>query len=470
MDLQVKLKNFVTGLWGQVFLWTLLPVMSLLIAFSFVFINNHQEAMHTLALEDNTRLVHALAQIVSMQAISTSSNLSIPVDELSADDMQLEQLLLDPHLTRKTSIILLNTNGSVLFSYGLTDPNDDFLRWPGIAQSLSGGEGALAVSLSMQSDIIAYTPIYNTDWILIIREYQRLKDISVIQSAKIVPIVLLATMGISLMTVYFGFNKIAQPLKALEQYTRQITSDNYTTLAISVGGIREMEELYLTINQMATQIQKDQAAIRTYLGAVTRAQEEERTRLARDLHDDTVQDLIALDHRVQRIQRTIKQSPNQASEHAVELRQMIDKAIRDVRRMCMNLRPLYLDDLGLVASLEMLAHKSNATFRAIGLPVRLQAEHEATLYRIVQEALSNAVQHAQAKQIHVEVRFGVDNIQLMIRDDGIGFVLHDDFETLANQHHFGLLGMRERAQLMKSDLKIHSSHSVGTSIIATIPV
>jgi len=470
MKVRLIFKNFITGLWGQVFLWVLLPLMLLVITFSFLVIDNHQVAMHTLALEDNAGLVRALAQIVSMRAISVSSNLSIPVNELSTDDLQLEQLLLDPHSQRNTSILLLNTDGTLLFSYGLTDPDDDFLRWPDVAQALSGKSGALRVSSSIQSDVIVYAPVNKTAWVLIMREYQRLQGISVIRLEQIIPIVLLTTIGISLMAVYFGFKKIAQPLKALEQYTHQIASDNFNTVAISVGGIREIEDLHQAINQMIKQIQKDQAAIRTYLGAVTRAQEHERTRLARELHDDTVQDLIALDHRVQRIQRTIKQSPNQASEHAVELRQMIDKAIRDVRRMCMDLRPLYLDELGLVGSLEMLAYKSNATFQAVGSPVRLQAEHEATLYRIAQEALSNAIHHAQAEQIHVEVQFTPDNIQLSIRDNGIGFVLHNDFETLVKQRHFGLVGMHERAQLIKSKFQIQSSPGVGTSILIIMPV
>jgi signal transduction histidine kinase len=470
MYLPLMLKNFILGLWGQVFLWALLPLMSLVIVFAFFLINTHQDTMHALAIEDSTALVRVLAQMVSMEATSISTNLSVPVDELSIDDLQLEQFLRDPHIQTTTSILLLDADGSLLFSYGPSDSASDMLNWYSLAKASSSNSGAFATSSPTQSDIIAYAPINNTDWLLIIHEYGRLLDASIMQFDQIIPITLLATIVISFMTFYFGLKKIVRPLNALEQNTHQIASGDFNVASTSVGGIREVEDLRLAINRMAYQIQRDQVALRAYLGAVTGAQEEERARLARELHDDTVQDLIALDHRVQWIQRTLKQNPDQASEHAVKLRQMIDKAIRDVRRMCMDLRPLYLDELGLVAALETLAHEANATFRVIGVPVLLSVEHEATLYRIVQEALSNAVNHAQAEKIRVEIQFNEKNFRLAIHDNGAGFIPQDDFRSLVKQRHFGLLGMRERAQLMKSKLQIQSSPELGTSVIVVVPI
>ncbi|QPC83153.1 HAMP domain-containing protein [Phototrophicus methaneseepsis] len=467
MEVRLKIRRFFTGLWGQVFLWTLLPIMSLLMIFSFVFTNNHQEAMHNLAIEDNTELVRTLAQMLSMQIKYSPSNLSDSTDVFSLDDVPLEQLLEDIHPDISTALVVVDSDGRVLFSDGSLDPGEDILKLSYLPQSHGSN---IFVSTTVQGDIIASAPIMDTDWTLILRENGRLFNTQFLQFEEIIPIILMATLGISFMTLYFGLNYIARPVNILKQYTHQIADGEFDAASRSAGGIREIEELRSAINQMAAQLQQDQIALQTYLGAVTGAQEEERARLARELHDDTVQDLIALDHRVQRIQRTIKQNPDDASQHANVLRQMIDKAIRDVRRMCLALRPLYLDELGLVASLETLAHETKATFRLIGSPIRLSSEYETTLYRIVQEALNNAVNHAQAKQIDVEIRFDFESIQMIVRDNGVGFKVQDDFEVLAKHRHFGLLGMHERAQLLKGNLQIHSSPGVGTSILIIMPI
>jgi len=437
--------------------------------FSFVFVNNHQEAMHNLAIEDNTELVRTLAQMLSMQIKATSSNLSDSTDIFSTDDVQVEQLLGDFHPDVSTTLVVIDSNGRVLFSYGSTDPDEDTLSEMGIPMPASSEQGEFADASLIQGNLIAFAPIMDTDWILILRENGRLVNVQMLQFGEIIPIILIATLGISFMTLYLGLYYIARPVNILKQYTHQIATGHFTAASKSAGGIREIEELRLAINQMAMQIQQDQNALQTYLGAVTAAQEEERARLARELHDVTVQDLITLDHRAQRIQRTIPQNPDDASQHAKALRQMIDKAIRDVRRMCLALRPLYLDELGLVASLEALAHEMNATFHVIGSPIRLSADREAILYRIVQEALNNVTHHARAKHIHVEVRFDAESIQVMVRDDGVGFKTQDDFEALARHGHFGLLGMQERAQLLKGNLQIHSSPGMGTSVIIIVP-
>lgn len=469
MDVRLRIRRFFTGLWGQVFLWTLLPILSLLMIFSFVFVNNHQEAMHNLAIEDNTELVRTLAQMLSMQIKASSSNLPDSTDIFSIDDVQVEQLLGDFHPDVSTTLVVIDSNGRILFSYGSTDPDEDTLSEMGIPMPASSEQGEFADASSIQGNIIAFAPIMDTDWTLILRENGRLYNARLLQFEEMIPIILIATLGISFMTLYLGLNYIARPVSLLKQYTHQIANGEFSAASRPAGGIREIEELRLAINEMALQIQQDQSALQSYLGAVTAAQEEERARLARELHDDTVQDLIALDHRVQRIQRTITQNPDDASEHANVLRQMIDKAIRDVRRMCLALRPLYLDELGLVASLETLAHEAKATFRLIGSPTRLSSEHEATLYRIVQEALNNAVNHAQAKQIDVEIRFDFESIQMIVRDNGVGFKPQGDFEALVKHHHFGILGMHERAQLLEGNLQIHSSPGMGTSVITVVP-
>src|SRR5512142_3389096 len=152
---------------------------------------------------------------------------------------------------------------------------------------------------------------------------------------------------------------------------------------------------------MARKVQAAQEGLHGYIGAITAAQEEERLRLARELHDDTIQAVIALKQRVQLAHRSVK---DQSTLHALnELENLAERTIEDLRRMTRALRPIYLEDLGLTTALEMLARETGENFtldihfKKSGEEQRLPHEVELTFYRIAQEALSNVVRHASAQ-------------------------------------------------------------------------
>ncbi|MBI3960301.1 MAG: sensor histidine kinase, partial [Chloroflexi bacterium] len=201
------------------------------------------------------------------------------------------------------------------------------------------------------------------------------------------------------------------------------------------------------------------------------AQEEERKRVARELHDDTVQALIALNQQAELIERRVASDPVDAVNRLAELRPLISRTIADLRRQIHDLRPLYLEDLGFVPALEMLMRQVCERSGLIGdfecsgeAQRRLDPALEISGFRIAQEALRNVASHAQASWVHVELIFGPAGIILRVEDDGIGFHTPSHPFHLAEAGHYGLLGMRERAELHGGWLRVESEAGRGTAV------
>ncbi|HEY7953299.1 MAG TPA: GAF domain-containing protein [Solirubrobacteraceae bacterium] len=204
------------------------------------------------------------------------------------------------------------------------------------------------------------------------------------------------------------------------------------------------------------------------------AAEGERARWARDLHDETLQSLSALQIRLSNARRVGKpEAMAQAVEEAVEY---LQAGIADLRALITDLRPAALDELGVEAALLALAERAQQRGIEVDVSIdlayeqgRANARHtpelEVALYRIVQEALSNAAKHGHAARAVVEISEDYTSIQLTVRDDGEGF----DPQTVQSSG-FGLLGMRERVQLLDGALQIESAPGAGTTVRATLPV
>jgi signal transduction histidine kinase len=210
---------------------------------------------------------------------------------------------------------------------------------------------------------------------------------------------------------------------------------------------------------------------------MTLGQEEERRRLARELHDATVQDLIALNQQVEMVTREVSHNSERATARLQELRPQVTAIIDGLRRQIHALRPLYLEDLGFIPALEMLVrqlgqrHSLQSNFAVSGdveaepaMPIQISA------YRIAQEALQNVVQHAQATRVEVTLHLADDSLNLEIADNGRGFAVPDRPYHLAQEGHFGLLGMKERAQLHSGTLQITSQPGGGTIVAVRLPL
>lgn len=220
---------------------------------------------------------------------------------------------------------------------------------------------------------------------------------------------------------------------------------------------------------MAQKVKLAQQSLRGYLGAVTEGQEEERRRLARDLHDETIQSLIALNQRIQLAQ--LKASEESTVSQLIEMQQMAEQTIEDLRRLTRDLRPIYLEDLGLVPALDMLARDTSqilqipVSCRVSGEERRLPPQVELALYRMSQEGLSNVARHAQATCAELHLDFEEEEIRLVVRDDGRGFVVPESPAQMTTNGHFGLLGIQERAELIGAHMIIESETDKGTCLI-----
>lgn len=216
--------------------------------------------------------------------------------------------------------------------------------------------------------------------------------------------------------------------------------------------------------------------IRYYAQQVTRAQEDERARIARELHDDTIQSLIVLSRQIEMLAKINEDRTPIATGQLQELQGLVDGVIQGVRRFSRDLRPSTLDDLGLLPTLEGLAASLvekdgiQARLHVTGEKRRLAPETELVLFRIAQEALNNVKKHAEATKVTITVEFAEDLVEMAVQDNGKGFVLTASVEELAVAGHLGLIGMRERARLLGGNLHIQTQPRRGTNVTITVPL
>ncbi len=212
------------------------------------------------------------------------------------------------------------------------------------------------------------------------------------------------------------------------------------------------------------------------LHQVVSAQERERQRIARELHDSTGQTLTALGLGFAAVAETVQSDPDLAVKQVKELKQMSMEALAELRDMIRDLRPSLLDDLGLVPALQnqiqmFQTHTGvQADLQITSRIQRLSPDVETILFRIAQEALTNVAKHAHAQHVNLQLQFDPDAVHLQVRDDGHGFQPEAVFETGDQPRHaWGLLGMQERVSLVGGECQIVSTVGEGTAVNVTIP-
>lgn len=204
------------------------------------------------------------------------------------------------------------------------------------------------------------------------------------------------------------------------------------------------------------------------------AQEEERIRLATDLHDGLGQMLTAISYSVQDLPSDENSKTDNNAEALIEIQRQIDAAIQETKNLAHNLIPIVLKDFGLIVAIENLVRKANEMyetsfqFNAYDFDERIDAKLEKVLYRICQESLNNIVKHAHAKHATYQMFWQNCAIVLVIEDDGVGFD-PDAFEKNDKHTGIGLISMKERVQAFNGDIIIYSEVGNGTEIIIEIP-
>ena len=375
----------------------------------------------------------------------------------------------------EASVWLVDGSGQVLFQAGRPVPAAELAHHAGVAEALQGQAGTTHVTTSEEEHVVAYSPVPRVGWALVMEEPWQAVDNPLLRGTLAAPLVLIPMVLVAMVALAFGIRQIVQPLHRLARSASELGLGNYSAVEAPVGGIEEIRHLQTELVHMARQVQAAQQSLRGYVSAVTRGQEDERRRLARDLHDGPVQALIALDQRMQMVQLKLKGSAPEVHERLAELRHITGDLLEDIRRVIRALRPIYLEDLGLLPALEMLTRDLEAatgirvTFSSQGTATRLSPEREIAAYRFAQEALNNSARHSQAAAVEVSALFEPPLFTLRVDDNGRGFTPPARLGELAAGGHFGLLGMQERAELVAGRFHLRSAPGQGTTVELRLP-
>lgn len=370
---------------------------------------------------------------------------------------------------------LATPDGAILYQIGIPPWVDlPVAEHPGVADALRNESGTTYLTVDGEEHVVAFSPIAPVGWALVIVEPWRAVTDPLLRTTELAPLLLIPVLVIALVGLWFGVRQVVQPLQSLEKKATELGWGDFEAIAEPVGGINEIQRLQAELVHMAHKVQLAQQSLRGYLGAVTTGQEEERQRLARELHDDTIQSLIALNQQIQLAQMTAQDGDNR--KRLMLMQQMAEQIVAALRRLTRDLRPIYLEDLGLVPALDMMARDMG---KALDLPILFQSEGtsqrlppntELALYRIAQEGLSNVARHAQATQALISLTFDAEGVCLNIRDNGRGFNVPDSPAEMAPAGHYGLLGIQERAEAIGARLRIHSEAGAGTQLAVCLPL
>src|SRR5439155_8259788 len=266
-----------------------------------------------------------------------------------------------------------------------------------------------------------------------------------------------------------------QPLHALERTVDRVATGDLSARARHVlFRDPDVERLGDTLNTMLDVLQDHRQLLQKMSEQVLAAQEDERKRIARELHDETAQALTTLLIRLKILEKS--RTATEMRRQIDELRELTAQTLEAVRKLAVELRPATLDDLGLLAALEAYTESYRSrmplrvSFSAEGFEDRdgrLPPQIELVLYRVVQEALTNVAKHAGADDVRVELVRRTDEVIAAVEDDGQGFDVEDMMRL--RERGLGLFGMQERLALVGGQPVIGSTPGLGTRIHARVP-
>lgn len=261
----------------------------------------------------------------------------------------------------------------------------------------------------------------------------------------------------------------------LDYQLKTMSKDELGVLAMTFNRMgaalkNHTEELKTTAAENLSKEKTIHEYLRLYVQKISQAQEAERKRIARELHDDTVQSLVVVTRHLDNL------ASGTSKLTAEDIREEVRKILEGVRHFSQELRPSILDDLGLIPAVKWLTsdltknHGIPAETEIIGSPRPLPSDTELNLFRMVQEALTNIRKHSQASETRVKLEFLKTSVKVTVQDNGQGFVLPSRPGEFTRKDKLGLAGMRERAQLLGGTIKIESQPGSGTRLTVEIPL
>jgi signal transduction histidine kinase/YHS domain-containing protein len=268
------------------------------------------------------------------------------------------------------------------------------------------------------------------------------------------------------------FVRVLRPIQQLALQASQLSQGELDSFDRQCGGISEIQALRHAMSGMVGHVRRAQEQSRAYAEQLADGQENERKRIAHELHDDAVQSTIAVTQGIDMAKNWVKTDPDRAVQMLQSVRQQAVEIVTGLRNLIGDLRPPALEELGLIPALKMqldTIQPVEVTLTTSGEPRRVAEAQELTLFRVVQEALRNITRHSQAKRIQVEVNYQPHGISLQIQDDGCGFRLPPHLGDMALQHHYGLVGIQERVNSLDGRFRIESQVGQGTTLNVYLP-
>ncbi|TVR12830.1 MAG: sensor histidine kinase [Planctomycetota bacterium] len=266
-------------------------------------------------------------------------------------------------------------------------------------------------------------------------------------------------------------------LSTLSRRTIDLTSDN-VALSKRVEILKEAESSLTRSEQQGREVRIEAEQLQEQMRRLSRqlitAQEDERRHISRELHDVIGQILAGINIRLSALKHKAQLNSADVDKHIAQAQRLVHKSVGIVHRFARKLRPPALDDLGLLPALQAHIHsrtqrsKIHATVSVCAAAEQLTMEQRTTLYRVAQEALANIMRHARASSMEIRITQVANSIRMVVQDNGRSFQSQRVLNT-PNSKRLGLLGMRERIEMLNGTFEIIAEPEVGTTIIAIIP-
>ena len=286
---------------------------------------------------------------------------------------------------------------------------------------------------------------------------------------------LLFAVGVSTLVIGIALNQLV--IKKLQHFVETVSLIGRGDLGrtVTFKSDDEIKRLADSFNLMAKTLMEKMRLERKYLSQIIEAQENERRRISRELHDEIGQALTAIKFNLDMIDKDLPQTSSHLRGRLVEAKSLSHQTLTAMRQLSMDLRPTMLDDLGLIPTLrwyvQNFSNRLNihSNFQAIGFEEKLPPQIETAFYRIVQEALNNIAKHAKANRIEISLEQRDSTIIASIIDNGKGFDLDKVLHPESPERGFGIIGMQERISLLGGHIDIQSKPGFGTHIHIEVP-
>ncbi len=288
-----------------------------------------------------------------------------------------------------------------------------------------------------------------------------------------VSLFVVSSIALSVLVNYILVKIAFRPLDDVTDTMKAIRAGHRSIRVPEITDDPQIEELSRSLNSMlnSMELQRKRAA-----ASVIKAQEEERKRIARELHDETSQSLTSLIIGLRMVEEILPETEGEVRERLEAITELAHNTLNEVHNMAVRLRPSVLDDLGLAAAIRSYAKEfsENTGIKVevslMSMAMRLSPEMETVLYRVVQEALTNIARHAEAENCRVTLRRKDHVIQGVIEDDGRGFDPQAVLMSEEKGHGLGLHGMKERIELVGGSLEFESRIDEGSTIFLEVPL